>query len=75
MRIDTRGVQITNGSKNPDDEHFFIIFFLWSPYAWNWVCRSSLDFGAKRGCPGAVVYSDGFSVEKLRVPVRCTGFG
>ena len=34
----------------------------------NRVCRASLDFGAKRGCPGAVVYSDGFSVEGSRVP-------
>ena len=41
----------------------------------NPVCRASLDFGAKRGWPGAVVYYDWFSVKGPRVPVRCTGFG
>ena len=41
----------------------------------NRVCRASLDFGAKRGWPGAFVYYDWFSVKGPRVPVRCTGFG
>jgi len=34
----------------------------------NPVCRASLDFGAKRGCTGAVVYSDGFLTKRSRVP-------
>ena len=34
----------------------------------NSVQRALLDFGAKRGCMGAVVYSDGLSIKEPRVP-------
>ena len=40
----------------------FYKIFLRSLFAPNSVYRASLDFGAKRGCTGAVVYSDGFLV-------------
>ena len=49
-----------------------VLLFMKSPYPQNWVCRSLLSLGVKRGCTGAVVYSDGFKVEGSRVPWRRT---